>query len=84
MTLHAEKVYAKFRDIADSVERLRAFNGISSGDFLSDRDKQDIAGFRLIVATEAAIDLCLHVAATHFLATHFYPFALHGCFTMGT
>lgn len=63
MTLHVEKVYAKFRDITESIERLKAFKDVSSEAFLSDRDKQDIASFRLIVATEAAIDLCLHVSA---------------------
>lgn len=61
--VNIDKVYAKFRDIRDSVERLRLFGDISLDEFLMDRDKQDIASFRLIVATEAAIDTCLHVAA---------------------
>ena len=61
--LNIEKVYAKFRDIRESIDRLLAFRDVSLDDFLKDRDKQDIASFRLIVATEAAIDICLHVAA---------------------
>lgn len=61
--LNIDKLYAKFRDIRDSVERLRLFGDISLDEFLKERDKQDIASFRLIVATEAAIDTCLHVAA---------------------
>ena len=61
--LNIDKLYAKFRDIRDSVGRLRRFGGISLDEFLKDKDKQDIASFRLIVATEAAIDICLHVAA---------------------
>ncbi len=61
--LNVDKLYAKFRDIRESVERLRLFGDISLDEFLRDRDKQDIASFRLIVATEAAIDTCLHVAA---------------------
>ena len=61
--VNIDKLYAKFRDIRDSVERLRLFGEISLDEFLRDRDKQDIASFRLIVATEAAIDTCLHVAA---------------------
>ena len=32
-------------------------------EFVKDRDKQDIASFRLIVAAEAAIDVCLHAAS---------------------
>ena len=61
--IQVEKVYAKFRDIRESIERLRRFSCTPRAEFLKDKDKQDIAGFRLIVATEAAIDTCLHVAA---------------------
>ncbi len=61
--LNVDKLYAKFRDIRESLERLRFFGEISLDEFLNDRDKQDIASFRLIVATEAAIDTCLHVVA---------------------
>lgn len=63
MTFHVDKIYAKFRDIAESIERLKAFKDVSLEAFLEDRDKQDIASFRLIVATEATIDLCLHISA---------------------
>lgn len=62
-SLNIDKLYAKFRDIRESLERLRSLGEISLDEFLGDRDKQDIASFRLIVATEAAIDTCLHVAA---------------------
>ncbi len=63
MTLDPEKVYAKFRDIEESIERLKAFKDIPLESFLRDSDAKDIASFRLIVATEAAIDLCLHISA---------------------
>jgi uncharacterized protein YutE (UPF0331/DUF86 family) len=63
MALNVEKMYAKFRDIAESVDRLHQFRQISPKEFLADRDSQDIASFRLIVATEAAIDTCLHLSA---------------------
>jgi len=61
-SLNIDKLYSKFGDIRKSLERLRLFRDISLDEFLNDKDKQDIAGFRLIVATEAAIDTCLHVA----------------------
>jgi uncharacterized protein YutE (UPF0331/DUF86 family) len=61
--LDIDKIYPKFRDIRESTDRLRAFRDISLDEFLNDQDKQDIASFRLIVATEAAIDICLHIAA---------------------
>ncbi len=63
MKLNIDKIYAKFRDIRESVARLKRFQKMSLEAFLLDRDKQDIASFRLVVATEAAIDACLHVAA---------------------
>ena len=63
MRLNPEKVYNKFRDIKESIDRLRAFKELPLEAFLEDQDKKDVASFRLIVATEAAIDLCLHISA---------------------
>jgi uncharacterized protein YutE (UPF0331/DUF86 family) len=62
-SLDVEIIYSKFSDINESLERLRSFRDVALDEFLSDSDKQDIASFRLIVATEAAIDICLHIAA---------------------
>lgn len=61
--LTKDKLYTKFKDIRESIARLAAFKDIPLDEFLRDRDKQDIASFRLIVATESAIDMCLHIAA---------------------
>ncbi len=77
--IHMEKVYAKFRDIQESIERLRRFAAMPRAEFLKDRDSQDIAGFRLIVATEAAIDTCLHVAAKKLKQV---PEEYAGCFRL--
>jgi uncharacterized protein YutE (UPF0331/DUF86 family) len=63
MGINHEKLYVKFRDIEESLTRLKQFEVMARDDFLADRDSQDIASFRLIVATEAAIDTCLHIAA---------------------
>ena len=84
MDLNLEKMYAKFRDIEESVARLKQFRKIPVEDFLADRDSQDIASFRLIVATEAAIDTCLHLSARMLkmvpeeYAACFYLLAEHG------
>lgn len=78
-SIHMEKVYAKFRDIRESIERLRRFTATSRAEFLKDKDKQDIAAFRLIVATEAAIDTCLHVAAKKLKRV---PDEYAGCFRL--
>jgi len=77
--LNVDKLYAKYRDIRESIERLRLFADISLDDFLGDRDKQDIASFRLVVATEAVIDMCLHVAAK---ALSKVPEEYAGCFQL--
>ncbi len=79
INLNIEKVYAKFRDIRESIDRLLAFRDMSLDDFLKDGDKQDIASFRLIVATEAAIDICLHVAAKMLKQV---PEEYSGCFKL--
>ena len=78
-SINIHKIYAKFRDIRESIDRLREFKDISLDEFLSDRDKQDIASFRLIVAAEAAIDICLHVAAK---ALKKVPEEYSGCFEL--
>jgi uncharacterized protein YutE (UPF0331/DUF86 family) len=63
MPLNMEKIYARFQDIHESIARLRQLGSIPVADFTADQDKLDVASFRLIVATEAAIDICLHTAA---------------------
>jgi len=77
--LNIDKIYSKFRDIRESIDRLTAFKDISLEEFLHNQDKQDIASFRLIVATEAAIDMCLHIAAKVFKKL---PEEYAGCFKL--
>lgn len=77
--LNPDKLYAKFLDIRESTDRLRRFSDVSVKKFLENRDMQDIASFRLIVATEAAIDICLHVAAKQFKEA---PEEYAGCFQL--
>lgn len=77
--LDIEKTYGKFRDITDSVERLKVFRDVPLEEFLKDRDKQDIASFRLIVATEAAFGICLHTASRLFKKA---PEHYAGCFEL--
>ena len=90
MDLNLEKMYAKFRDIEESVARLKQFRKIPVEDFLADRDSQDIASFRLIVATEAAIDTCLHLSARMLkmvpeeYAACFHLLAEHGLIDRGS
>ena len=64
MTLNADLVRARCQEIEDSLARLEEIRkGLSREQFLNDRDAQDIASYRLLVAIEAAFALCYHVAA---------------------
>lgn len=66
MTLNPDLVRTRCQEIEDSLERLeRIKTGMSRQQFLGDRDAQDIASYRLLVAIEAALGLCYHVAAKH-------------------
>ena len=58
-----EKIFAKISDITQSIQRLRRIGQMNLDEFLMNQDAKDIASFRLIVCTEAAIDICLHISA---------------------
>ena len=57
-----EKISSKVSDIRESIQRLRSISQIGLSEFLKNQDARDIASFRLIVCTEAAIDICLHLS----------------------
>lgn len=64
MTLNPDLVRTRCQEIEDSLTRLdKIRNGLSRDQFLNDRDAQDISSYRLLVAIEAALGLCYHVAA---------------------
>lgn len=64
MTLNADLVRSRCQEIEDSLARLDAIrNNTPRERFLGDRDTQDIASYRLLVAIEAALALCYHVSA---------------------
>jgi uncharacterized protein YutE (UPF0331/DUF86 family) len=66
MTLNQELIGARCQEIEEALERLERMKGIPKEIFLSDRDLQDIACYRLLIAIEAALNLCYHVAARKF------------------
>jgi uncharacterized protein YutE (UPF0331/DUF86 family) len=63
MSLNPELIRTRCQEIEESVSRLERIAAVPKGDFLKDRDLQDIASYRLLVAIEAALGLCYHVAA---------------------
>lgn len=63
MMLNQELIRTRCQEIEDSLDRLDRIKGKPKEDFLKDQDAQDIACYRLLVAIEAALGLCYHVAA---------------------
>lgn len=62
MTLDPDVVRSRCTEIEDSIGRLEQLAALSREQFLADRDSQDIACYRLLIAIEAALALCYHVA----------------------
>ena len=77
MTLNPDVVRARCAEIEDSLQRLETLAAVPLSDFLADRDAQDIASYRLLVAIEAALALCYHVASRRLRTT---PADYAGCF----
>ncbi len=65
MTLNEELIRTRCQEIEDSLARLEQIRIVPVDDFLKDRDLQDIACYRILLAIEAALGLCYHVAAKH-------------------
>lgn len=77
MTLDVDVVRGRCAEIEQSLARLDPLRSIGREGFLADPDAQDIACHRLLVAVEAALALCCHVAARRLRAV---PEDYAGCF----
>lgn len=62
MTIDPDVVRSRCTEIEDSIGRLEQLAALPRQQFLADRDSQDIACYRLLIAIEAALALCYHVA----------------------
>ncbi len=63
MTLNVDLIQSRFADIRQSVERLERMQELSRAAFLADQDTLDVACYRLLVAIEAALQMCFHISA---------------------
>lgn len=63
MSLNADLIRARCAEIEESLGRLERFGGMSREALLADQDALDVVCYRLLVAIEAALALCYHVAA---------------------
>jgi len=63
MTLNLDLIRDRFHDIEQSVQRLEHIQALPLDTFLADQDALDVACYRLLVAIEAALQICFHVSA---------------------
>lgn len=63
MSLNQDLVRARCQEIEESIEGLEMIKERGREEFLKDRDLKDIACYRLLIAIEAVLSLCYHVAA---------------------
>ena len=63
MDLNRDLIQQRFQDIRQSLERLERIKEIPKEAFLSNQDTLDLACYRLLVAIEAAIQICFHICA---------------------
>jgi len=63
MGLNRELILNRFEDIRRSLARLEQIKVMPRDAFLADQDTLDLASYRLLVAIEAALQICFHVSA---------------------
>lgn len=63
MNLNLDLIRDRFQDIQQSLDRLERIRTLPRDVFLADQDMLDVACYRLLVAIEAALQICFHVSA---------------------
>ena len=63
MGLNRDLIQNRFQDIRQSLERLERIKVLSRDAFLADQDVLDLACYRLLIAIEAALQICFHISA---------------------
>ena len=79
MNLNADLIHDRFREIEASLERLEAVRTLRREAFLADQDVLDLACYRLLIAIEAALQICFHVSAQQL---HQAPESYSDCFAL--
>ena len=63
MNLNTDLIQDRFHDIQQSLERLEQIRTLSYDLFLASQDTLDLTCYRLLVAIEAALQICFHISA---------------------
>jgi uncharacterized protein YutE (UPF0331/DUF86 family) len=61
--ININRIRQALDDIRKSIHRLESLTEMPLEEFLSDEDSKDIARSRLLIAIEAAINVCYHIVA---------------------
>jgi uncharacterized protein YutE (UPF0331/DUF86 family) len=77
--VNRDLIESRFVDIRGSVDRLEETRDLSRSEFLADQDTIDIACYRLLIAIEAAIQICFHISAQRL---HKTPDSYGECFAL--
>jgi uncharacterized protein YutE (UPF0331/DUF86 family) len=79
MSLDKIKINARFEDIQKAIERFSEFTKIDKNSFLSNEDFIHIARSHFLIAAEASINICYHIAAKQLKRT---PTEYSSCFEL--
>jgi uncharacterized protein YutE (UPF0331/DUF86 family) len=63
MTMNLDLIRDRFADIEQSLDRLEQIRALPRERFLANQDTLDVTCYRLLVAIEAALQICFHVSA---------------------
>ena len=63
MSLDRKLILTRCAEIAESCKRLEEIAADGKELFQKDRDRRDIASYRLLVVIEAALNICYHVCS---------------------
>jgi len=77
MGLNQDLILDRFEDIRRSLVRLEQIKAAPRDVFLADQDMLDLASYRLLLAIEAALQICFHVSAQRL---HQVPEEYAACF----
>jgi len=63
VNLNLDLIRDRFQDIQQSLDRLDRIRTLPRDAFLADQDLLDVTCYRLLVAIEAALQICFHIGA---------------------
>jgi uncharacterized protein YutE (UPF0331/DUF86 family) len=63
MSLNKDLLRTRCQEVVESCDRLDKIARLSKNEFFRDQDAKDIASYRLLLAIEAALNVCYHICS---------------------